>query len=251
MHTAVTEITRAAGASTADIHIRVFADDFGAVVRGTPGAATTDSAMSRYVRGRLALQDRSGRPLPLRWIGARQDGDVFLLSLEAPTPDGLKGARVFTGLLFERFPDQINIVRATLRWSPGHAVVHRRRRRQAAAMTGLAACGALPPACRISVERQRRAHPSRSSFRQWLMPDPAPSPPAPADSDLIAKAAAGDERAIASLYDRFGGVLYAVAYRIVGQRADAEEVVIEASRRCGARRRGSSPCADRWPDGSR
>lgn len=60
------------------------------------------------------------------------------------------------------------------------------------------------------------------------MPDPATLPPAPADSDLIARAAAGDERAIASLYDRFGGVLYAVAYRIVGQRADAEEVVIEA-----------------------
>jgi len=49
-----------------------------------------------------------------------------------------------------------------------------------------------------------------------------------ADSDLIAQAAGGDERAIATLYDRYGGVLYAVAYRIVGQRADAEEVVIEA-----------------------
>jgi RNA polymerase sigma-70 factor (ECF subfamily) len=49
-----------------------------------------------------------------------------------------------------------------------------------------------------------------------------------ADGDLIAKAARGDERAIATLYDRYGGVLYAVAYRIVGQRADAEEVVIEA-----------------------
>ena len=49
-----------------------------------------------------------------------------------------------------------------------------------------------------------------------------------ADSDLIAKAAGGDERAIATLYDRYGGVLYAVAYRIVGQRADADEVVIQA-----------------------
>jgi RNA polymerase sigma-70 factor, ECF subfamily len=54
----------------------------------------------------------------------------------------------------------------------------------------------------------------------------APSPSA--DGDLIAKAAGGDERAIATLYDRYGVVLYAVAYRIVGQRADAEEVVIEA-----------------------
>lgn len=60
------------------------------------------------------------------------------------------------------------------------------------------------------------------------MADPASSPPTPADRDLVAAAAGGDERAIASLYDRYGGVMYAVAYRIVGQRADAEEVVIEA-----------------------
>ena len=129
MHTAVTEITRVAGASTADIHIRVFADDFGTVVRGTPGAATTDSAMSRYVRGKLRASrpHRDGR-CRSRWIGARQDGDVFLLSLNAPSPDGLKGARVFTGLLTERFDDQINIVRATydgrtttLLFTPGDA----------------------------------------------------------------------------------------------------------------------------------
>jgi RNA polymerase sigma-70 factor, ECF subfamily len=44
----------------------------------------------------------------------------------------------------------------------------------------------------------------------------------------VAQAAAGEEKAISALYDRYGQVLYAVAYRIVGQRADAEEVVIEA-----------------------
>jgi RNA polymerase sigma-70 factor (ECF subfamily) len=58
------------------------------------------------------------------------------------------------------------------------------------------------------------------------MPDPV-SPP-PIDGELVARAARGDERAIGQLYDRYGGVLYAVAYRIVGQRADAEEVVLEA-----------------------
>ena len=49
-----------------------------------------------------------------------------------------------------------------------------------------------------------------------------------ADSELITRVAAGDERAMALLYDRYGQVLYAVAYRIVGQRADAEEVVLDA-----------------------
>ena len=45
--------------------------------------------------------------------------------------------------------------------------------------------------------------------------------------DLVARAAAGDERAVSNLYDRYGTVVYAVAYRVVGQRADAEEVVVE------------------------
>ena len=47
------------------------------------------------------------------------------------------------------------------------------------------------------------------------------------DRDLVARAARGEERAVALLYDRFGPMLYAVAYRIAGERADAEEVVLE------------------------
>ena len=60
------------------------------------------------------------------------------------------------------------------------------------------------------------------------MPDAAPRPSPSGDGDLVARAARGDESAIGQLYDRYGTVLYAVAYRIVGQRADAEEVVLEA-----------------------
>jgi RNA polymerase sigma-70 factor (ECF subfamily) len=60
------------------------------------------------------------------------------------------------------------------------------------------------------------------------MSSPAPVPVPAGDLELVSRAASGDERAIAALYDRYGGVLYAVAYRITGQRADAEEVVLEA-----------------------
>jgi len=34
-----------------------------------------------------------------------------------------------------------------------------------------------------------------------------------ADRELVARAATGDERAMSDLYDRYGTVLYAVAYR--------------------------------------
>ena len=49
-----------------------------------------------------------------------------------------------------------------------------------------------------------------------------------ADRELMARAAAADERAMTELYDRYGTLVYTVAYRIVGQRADAEEVVVDA-----------------------
>src|SRR4051812_15403359 len=60
------------------------------------------------------------------------------------------------------------------------------------------------------------------------MPDTAPRAPGAEDGELVARAARGDERAVGELYDRYGRVLYTVAYRIVGQGADAEEVVLEA-----------------------
>ena len=60
------------------------------------------------------------------------------------------------------------------------------------------------------------------------MSSPGPVASVPADRDLVARAAAGDDAAIAQLYDRYATVLYTVAYRIVGERADADEVVAEA-----------------------
>ena len=128
MHTAVAEITYAAGSPVAEIRIRVFADDFGTVVAAAPGTAAADSAMSRYVRGRFAIADRTGRPAALRWTGARREGDVVLLLLAVPAAGGLAGARVQSTLLCERFEDQINIVHATydgrsttLLFTPGDA----------------------------------------------------------------------------------------------------------------------------------
>jgi RNA polymerase sigma-70 factor (ECF subfamily) len=48
------------------------------------------------------------------------------------------------------------------------------------------------------------------------------------DSALVAQAAGGDERALGELYDRFGGMAFSLACAIVGEHADAEEVVADA-----------------------
>ncbi len=49
----------------------------------------------------------------------------------------------------------------------------------------------------------------------------------PADLDLLRRVAQRDEAALGMLYDRFGGIVYALAHRIVGQQVDAEEVAME------------------------
>ena len=47
------------------------------------------------------------------------------------------------------------------------------------------------------------------------------------DRTLVERMAAGDERALGELYDRHGGMAYALALAIVREGADAEEVVAD------------------------
>ena len=49
-----------------------------------------------------------------------------------------------------------------------------------------------------------------------------------ADPDLVAQLASGSHEALAELYDRYGGIAYSVAFRVLGDRGRAEDVVQEA-----------------------
>ena len=55
-----------------------------------------------------------------------------------------------------------------------------------------------------------------------------PSPIGGCDEELLALVARGDYDAFAQLYDRYGRLAFAIAYRIVGDRAGAEDAVLAA-----------------------
>lgn len=66
----------------------------------------------------------------------------------------------------------------------------------------------------------------QSMFPSMVTP-PLPRP-AETDRALLDRVARGDEPALESLYDRYSGVLHAVAFRISGERSDAEEIVLDS-----------------------
>ncbi|MGH7629408.1 MAG: DUF6702 family protein [Gemmatimonadales bacterium] len=107
MHTSVTELAHEPASRTVAVTVRVFADDF------TAAAGAGDSAAAAYLRPRLTLTDRAGRPIALRWERLEPAGAALLLRLRGDAPAGLAGVRVTHTLLCDRFDDQINIVRAT------------------------------------------------------------------------------------------------------------------------------------------
>jgi len=52
--------------------------------------------------------------------------------------------------------------------------------------------------------------------------------PAIPDGELVVRMVGRDERALGDLYDRHGAPVYSLALAIVGERADAEEVVVDS-----------------------
>jgi hypothetical protein len=109
LHTTLTQLTYGDGDHAVEISVRVFADDFRAALR----EEVTDSAAAAYLRSHFTLADRAGRPLGIAWCGLRRTGDLLWLCLRAPASGGLSGLRVRVTLLFDRYADQINIVRAS------------------------------------------------------------------------------------------------------------------------------------------
>lgn len=119
LHTTLTEMTWDPTSGSVTITLRLFTEDFATAVGrhahhpipGGPDAAIPDSLALAYLRTALVLADRAGKPVPLRWVGSRQQGDVSFITLDGISPTGLAGSRVWSAVNCEVFEDQVNIVK--------------------------------------------------------------------------------------------------------------------------------------------
>lgn len=121
LHTTLSEITYDPPGRAIRMSVRVFVDDFSSAVLhgraaapGAPIVVPPDTAMVRYLASRIALLDRTGRVITLRWCGARRSGDLLFICLRAPAARAPANARLRNAILTELFADQVNIVQAAL-----------------------------------------------------------------------------------------------------------------------------------------
>ncbi|HEV8196751.1 MAG TPA: DUF6702 family protein [Gemmatimonadales bacterium] len=103
IHSSSTTVTIPADGVRVTVVLRVFADDF------PPGRLR--APVERYLAERFRLLDRRGGTVPMTLDDISVDGAVLVLTLSARAPDGLSGAKVWQGILAERFSDQVNLVR--------------------------------------------------------------------------------------------------------------------------------------------
>ena len=114
LHSSFAELQRERSGAIS-VSVRLFADDFGAQLdslgRESPGLLR-DSIASRYVLRSVAIASRNGIATPLAWCGMRTEQNLTWVCVRST--GAVAGAfRFRNALMFDRFRDQISIVRWT------------------------------------------------------------------------------------------------------------------------------------------
>ena len=111
IHTSITEITHDAPRRKLRVVVRVYSDDFLATLQLGKGVQDWRPAAAEYLSRTLVIQDAAGVALRFSDCGSRAAGDALLICLEAPGE--LRRLQVRNRIMFEKFDDQLNIVRVT------------------------------------------------------------------------------------------------------------------------------------------
>lgn len=133
LHTTLGELRYSPSTGAVQLTLRVFADDFSAVIwkvrqaRLAAGRSEIGST-AEYLGRHLELRGPDRRRVALRPVGMRRQGLVFWITLRGSAPAGISGGSLRNTLMFDRFDDQVNIVQVkpgaapqTLLFTPGDA----------------------------------------------------------------------------------------------------------------------------------
>ncbi len=126
VHVSVAQMDYNAKTQSAEVAIRVFADDLEAAlsqhakhaVKLDPATAGKDQQVGEtvlaYLRRAFELKSNAGRPVRLDWVGLEYQANMFWLYVEGKLPNGLEGAQLRNKVFQELFDDQVNIVNSKL-----------------------------------------------------------------------------------------------------------------------------------------
>lgn len=113
LHTTITELTYDQASGRVAMEIRAFAEDFtAATALGAPGKEEPARSVD-YLARKLELRGSDGGVVVLRWAGVREAEDLLFIKLEGTARAGLRGGTLRHGVLLDRFPDQVNILKVT------------------------------------------------------------------------------------------------------------------------------------------
>lgn len=109
---------------SAEIIIRVFADDFQAALsqfadrevktdRPEDWKDRTKTALiMNWLNRNFVVKDKTGRAIRLSWVGMEGMADMFWIYVEGKMPGGLVGAQVKNHIICDLHQDQVNVVTA-------------------------------------------------------------------------------------------------------------------------------------------
>lgn len=116
-YTSLAQIEYNPDGKTAEVTLRVFADDLELALTRRAGREVSlertkdaDRLVLAYLRDTFEIRNRDGAAKPLKWVGMELRAGVAWLYFEAEMPEGLAGARLRDHVLFELFDEQVNTV---------------------------------------------------------------------------------------------------------------------------------------------
>jgi len=116
-YVSITQIEYNQKEGSAEIIIRIFADDLEVALSRRAGRSVKightedfDKLALAYLRDTFELRNFKRQPAKFNWVGKEVQTDMVWLYIEARMPEGLGKAQLRNRILFEMFPEQVNIV---------------------------------------------------------------------------------------------------------------------------------------------